>query len=82
MPRIQKYQYGTQVEGSWYWYEPWLNEVRKHCMTTNRSIRQSRMLMTFHRLVLIFSEEMCVLEESPHGLNSRKQSAMWLGAIQ
>ena len=26
-----KYQYGTQVEGDWYWYEPWVNEVRKHC---------------------------------------------------
>jgi hypothetical protein len=26
-----KYQYGTQVEGSWYWYEPWVNEVRRHC---------------------------------------------------
>lgn len=26
-----KHQYGTQVEGSWYWYEPWVNEVRKHC---------------------------------------------------
>lgn len=26
-----KYQYGTQVEGSWYWYESWVSEVRKHC---------------------------------------------------
>jgi hypothetical protein len=26
-----KYQYGVQVEGAWYWYENWLDEVRKHC---------------------------------------------------
>jgi hypothetical protein len=26
-----KYQYGTQVEGAWYWYESWVSEVRKHC---------------------------------------------------
>ena len=22
---------GTDVEGQWYWYEPWLEEVRKYC---------------------------------------------------
>jgi hypothetical protein len=22
---------GTNVEGSWYWYEPWLDQVRDHC---------------------------------------------------
>lgn len=22
---------GTTVEGSWYWYEPWLEQVREHC---------------------------------------------------
>ena len=22
---------GTNVEGSWYWYEPWLEQVREHC---------------------------------------------------
>lgn len=24
-------QFGVQVEGSWFWYESWLDEVRKHC---------------------------------------------------
>lgn len=26
-----KHQFGVQVEGSWFWYEMWLTEVRKHC---------------------------------------------------
>jgi hypothetical protein len=26
-----KHQYGAMVEGSWYWYDAWLKEVRKHC---------------------------------------------------
>lgn len=26
-----KYQFGVQVESSWYWYETWLSEVRRHC---------------------------------------------------
>jgi hypothetical protein len=26
-----KYQYGTQVEKDWYWYQSWVSEVRKHC---------------------------------------------------
>src|SRR5487761_106442 len=26
-----KYQFGTIVEGTWFWYESWLHEVRKHC---------------------------------------------------
>ena len=26
-----KHQWGVQVEGTWFWYESWLNEVRKHC---------------------------------------------------
>ena len=26
-----KYQYGVQVERYWYWYEKWMDEVRKHC---------------------------------------------------
>lgn len=26
-----KKQLGVQVEGSWYWYEPWVSEVRNHC---------------------------------------------------
>lgn len=23
--------YGVQIDNTWYWYETWLNEVRKHC---------------------------------------------------
>ncbi len=23
--------YGVEIEGAWYWYEPWVDEVRKHC---------------------------------------------------
>jgi hypothetical protein len=30
--RNPKYQFGVQVEGSWFWYETWLTEVRKHCL--------------------------------------------------
>lgn len=26
-----KHQFGVQVEGSWFWYDTWLTEVRKHC---------------------------------------------------
>jgi hypothetical protein len=26
-----KHQYGTQVESQWYWYEPWLDQVRQYC---------------------------------------------------
>jgi hypothetical protein len=26
-----KYQFGVQVEGTWFWYEAWVAEVRKHC---------------------------------------------------
>lgn len=26
-----KHQYGTQVEAQWYWYKPWLKQVREHC---------------------------------------------------
>lgn len=26
-----RHQFGTAVEGSWYWYENWLSEVRTHC---------------------------------------------------
>jgi len=26
-----KYQWGAYVEGSWFWYESWLAEVRKYC---------------------------------------------------
>ena len=29
--RNPKFQFGTNVEGTWFWYESWLNEVRKHC---------------------------------------------------
>lgn len=27
-----KYQFGTDVEGNWFWYESWLTEVRNHCV--------------------------------------------------
>lgn len=26
-----KKQFGVEVEGSWFWYQPWVEEVRKHC---------------------------------------------------
>lgn len=26
-----KHQWGVLVEGTWFWYEGWLDEVRKHC---------------------------------------------------
>jgi hypothetical protein len=26
-----RYSFGTEVEGNWFWYESWMNEVRKHC---------------------------------------------------
>lgn len=26
-----KYQFGVQVEGTWFWYETWVAEVRKYC---------------------------------------------------
>lgn len=26
-----KYQFGTVVVGTWYWYESWVSEVQKHC---------------------------------------------------
>jgi len=26
------HQFGTQVEGTWFWYESWLTEVRAHCV--------------------------------------------------
>lgn len=26
-----KYPFGVLVEGTWFWYETWLTEVRKHC---------------------------------------------------
>jgi len=30
-----KYQFGTDVVGTWYWYESWLAEVRKYCAEQN-----------------------------------------------
>lgn len=27
------HQWGVQVEGTWFWYESWLDEVRKYCKT-------------------------------------------------
>lgn len=32
-----KYSFGVEVSGTWYWYDNWLNEVRKHC-EKNRDI--------------------------------------------
>ena len=29
--RNAKYQFGVQVEGTWFWYDTWLTEVRNHC---------------------------------------------------
>ena len=29
--------YGTKVEGTWYWYERWVDEVRKYCEDTYRT---------------------------------------------
>jgi hypothetical protein len=26
-----RYQFGAEVEGSWFWYESWLTEVRRYC---------------------------------------------------
>lgn len=36
-----KHQYGTQVEGNWYWYEPWVNEVRKYCQENAEKYKSS-----------------------------------------
>jgi len=37
--RNPKFQFGTYVEGSWFWYELWLIEVRKHCMINAASYK-------------------------------------------
>jgi hypothetical protein len=29
--RDAKHQYGTSAEGTWFWYEAWVTQVRKHC---------------------------------------------------
>ncbi len=34
-----KYQYGVDVEGAWYWYEAWLDVVRKHCQEKNLKMK-------------------------------------------
>jgi uncharacterized protein YlaN (UPF0358 family) len=34
-----KYQYGVEVEGAWYWYEAWLEVVRKHCQEKNPKMK-------------------------------------------
>jgi hypothetical protein len=33
-----KFQYGTLVEGSWFWYDSWMAEVRKYCQKTYHSV--------------------------------------------
>ena len=30
---------GTNVEGSWFWYESWLEQVREHCNTNEASYK-------------------------------------------
>lgn len=30
---------GTTVEGSWFWYEPWLDQVREHCKTNAQQFK-------------------------------------------
>jgi Protein of unknown function (DUF3644) len=34
-----KFQFGTNVEGHWFWYETWLSEVRKHCVANANSYK-------------------------------------------
>jgi hypothetical protein len=41
-----KYQYGVQVEGSWFWYEAWLTEVRKHCQNNEARYRPASVVPT------------------------------------
>jgi hypothetical protein len=36
-----KYQFGVQVEGSWFWYETWLLEVRRHCKNNQEKYKPS-----------------------------------------
>jgi len=38
-----RYQFGTSVEGTWYWYDSWLGEVRTYCAAhaAERSRQQS-----------------------------------------
>jgi hypothetical protein len=37
--RNPKFQFGTYVEGNWFWYESWLSEVRKHCIDNAASYK-------------------------------------------
>ena len=30
---------GTNVEGSWFWYEPWLEQVREHCKANSQQFK-------------------------------------------
>lgn len=39
-----KKQLGVQVEGSWYWYEPWVAEVRKHCQENEALYRPATLV--------------------------------------
>ena len=34
-----KYQYGVDVEGAWYWYEAWLEVVRKNCQQKDPQLK-------------------------------------------
>lgn len=32
-----KYNFGVEVEGKWYWYEKWIEEVKKYCKETYKN---------------------------------------------
>jgi hypothetical protein len=34
-----KHQLGVQVEGTWFWYEAWLSDVRKHCQSNEATYK-------------------------------------------
>jgi hypothetical protein len=36
-----KHQLGAEVEGTWFWYEAWINEVRKHCQENQTTYKPS-----------------------------------------
>lgn len=37
--RNPKKQFGVEVEGSWYWYDSWVQEVRRHCQANEALYR-------------------------------------------
>lgn len=34
----RRYSYGTEISGTWYWYENWLEIVRKHCRDNRNTL--------------------------------------------